>query len=161
MTYSLACKSRGIDCIFDPGQSLPMWPRGDLTRCITGSKILISNDYELELIMTSTGLDREKLLQSTGIIITTLGELGSRVVTADGELVIPAARPRTVVDPTGAGDAYRAGLIKGLVQGKDIRDCAMMGSVCASFAVESYGTQEYRFSPDEFRERLNMSSRRD
>ncbi|HEY56222.1 MAG TPA: carbohydrate kinase family protein [Dehalococcoidia bacterium] len=160
MTYSLACKSRGIDCIFDPGQSLPMWPRGDLTRCITGSKILISNDYELELIMTSTGLDREKLLQSTGIIITTLGELGSRVVTADGELVIPAARPRTVVDPTGAGDAYRAGLIKGLVQGKDIRDCAMMGSVCASFAVESYGTQEYRFSPDEFRERLNMSSRR-
>jgi adenosine kinase len=159
VAYSSACKSRGIDCIFDPGQSLPMWPRDDLIRCITGSRILISNDYELELIMNSTGLNQEKLLQSTGIIITTLGEMGSRVVTADGELAIPATKPKTVVDPTGAGDAYRAGLIKGLVQGKDIRECAMIGSVCASFAVESYGTQEYRFSPDEFRERLNISSR--
>ena len=154
MTYSLTCKSRGIDYIFDPGQSLPMWQKHDLIRCIKGSRILISNDYELELIMTSTELAREELLQNTGIIVTTLGEMGSRVITADGEIAIPAARPKTVVDPTGAGDAYRAGLIKGLVQGKDIRECAMMGSVCASFAVESYGTQEYRFSPDEFRERL-------
>jgi adenosine kinase len=161
MTYSLACREQGIDCIFDPGQSLPMWSREDLVRCITGARILISNDYELELIMSSTGLERERLLQSTGIIITTLGEMGSRVITADGELTIPAARPRTVADPTGAGDAYRAGLIKGLVQGKDIRECALMASVCASFAVESYGTQEYRFSPDEFRERLDTSSCRD
>ncbi len=161
MTYSLACRERGIDCIFDPGQSLPMWSREDLVRCITGARLLISNDYELELIMSSTGLDRERLLQRTGIIITTLGEMGSRVVTADGELTIPAARPRTVADPTGAGDAYRAGLIKGLVQGKGIRECALMASVCASFAVESYGTQEYRFSPDEFRERLDTSSCRD
>jgi len=161
VAYSSACKERGIGYIFDPGQSLPMWSRDDLTRCITGARILISNDYELELIMTSTGLDRERLLQNTGIIITTLGEMGSRVVTADGELTVPAARPKTVVDPTGAGDAYRAGLIKGLVQGKGIRECAVTGSVCASFAVESYGTQEYCFSPDEFRERLDISSCRD
>ncbi len=161
MSYSSAYKSRGIDYIFDPGQSLPMWPRDDLIRCITGSMILISNDYELELIMNSTGLNQGKLLQSTGIIITTLGEMGSRVVTTDGELDIPAAKPKTVTDPTGAGDTYRAGLIKGLVQGKDIRECALMGSVCASFAVESYGTQEYRFSTHEFRERLATSSCRD
>ncbi len=161
MSYSSAYKSRGIDYIFDPGQSLPMWPRDDLIRCITGSMILISNDYELELIMNSTGLNQGKLLQSTGIIITTLGEMGSRVVTTDGELDIPAAKPKTVTDPTGAGDTYRAGLIKGLVQGKDIRECALMGSVCASFAVESYGTQEYRFSTHEFRERLAISSCRD
>ncbi|MBN1862634.1 MAG: carbohydrate kinase family protein [Dehalococcoidales bacterium] len=159
--YSLACKSRGINYIFDPGQSLPMWSKDDLTQCITGSRILISNDYELELIISSTGLDRERLLESTGIIITTLGEMGSLVVTTDGELSIPAARPKTVVDPTGAGDAYRAGLVKGLVQGKEIRESALMGSVCASFAVESYGTQEYRFSPEEFRARLDIISCRD
>jgi adenosine kinase len=94
------------------------------------------------------------LLQNTEIIVTTLGEMGSRVITADDELAIPAARPKVVIDPTGAGDAYRGGLIKGLVQGKDIRECAIMGSICASFAVECYGTQEYHFSPDEFRERL-------
>ena len=62
-----------------------------------------------------------------------------------------------VEDPTGAGDAYRGGLISGLVRGKDIEHCATMGSVCASFAVERYGTQEYTFTPVEFNERLNRS----
>ena len=70
---------------------------------------------------------------------------------------IPAVKPRKVEDPTGAGDSYRGGLISGLVRGKDIEQCARMGSVCASFAVECYGTQEYRFSPEEFNERLNSS----
>jgi adenosine kinase len=60
-----------------------------------------------------------------------------------------------VEDPTGAGDSYRGGLISGLIRGKDIGQCARMGSVCASFAVECYGTQEYTFSPEEFNERLN------
>jgi adenosine kinase len=63
-------------------------------------------------------------------------------------------KPKEVVDPTGAGDAYRAGLIKGLLQGKDIAESAMMGSVCASFAVERYGTQDYSFSVGEFQERF-------
>ncbi|HJX69538.1 MAG TPA: PfkB family carbohydrate kinase, partial [Dehalococcoidia bacterium] len=68
---------------------------------------------------------------------------------------IPAIKPKRVVDPTGAGDAYRAGLIKGMIQGKSIEECAMMGSVCASFAIENRGTQEYTFTLEEFRERLN------
>lgn len=158
ITYSLTCKSRGIKYIFDPGQSLPMWQRQNLIRCIKGATILISNDYELELIMTNTGLERGELLQNTKTIVTTLGELGSQVITADAEIAIPAVRPKKVADPTGAGDAYRAGLIKGLVQGNDIRKCAIMGSVCASFAVECYGTQEYHFTPEEFKERLTKYS---
>ena len=84
--------------------------------------------------------------------------MGSRVLTPDTEIAIPAAKPRVVVDPTGAGDAYRAGLIKGLVQGKPIEQCAIMGSVCASFAVECYGTQDYHFSLEEFKERLDKYS---
>ena len=154
MTYSLTCKTRGIGYIFDPGQSLPMWDSQDLIQCITGSKIMISNDYELELVMSKTGLDKKKLLQRTGTIITTLGELGSRVCTVDREIKIPAVKPREVLDPTGAGDAYRAGLIKGLIEGRDIEQSAKMGSACASFAVECYGTQEYYFSLTEFEERL-------
>jgi len=63
--------------------------------------------------------------------------------------------PRKVVDPTGAGDAYRGGLISGLVRGENIEQCARMGSACASFAVECYGTQDYAFSPEEFNERLD------
>lgn len=156
MSYSLTCQSRGINYIFDPGQSLPIWQRKDLIQCIEGSKILISNDYELELIITITGLDRKGLLEKTQAIITTLGEMGSQILTQDGKTHLPAAKAKKVVDPTGAGDAYRAGLIKGLVQGKKIELCAVMGSVCASFAVECYGTQEYRFSPQEFNERLEQ-----
>lgn len=153
--YSLACKSLGIDYIFDPGQSLPMWQTQDLIQSIEGSKILISNDYELELITSITGLNRKELLKKTEIVITTLGEMGSRLITPQGEIAIPAAKPKVVADPTGAGDAYRAGLAKGLIQGKSIKQCAIMGSVCASFAVECYGTQEYHFSLDEFKERLD------
>ncbi|UCG84227.1 MAG: carbohydrate kinase family protein [Dehalococcoidia bacterium] len=153
--YSQTYQSRGIDFIFDPGQSLPMWDGGELAECISGSRILVSNDYELDLIINMTGLDRTELLKRTGVIITTLGEQGSRVYTADDEIVIPAVKPGTVVDPTGAGDAYRAGLIKGLVQRKKIAECAMMGSVCASYAVEHYGTQGYHFSLEEFQKRLD------
>ena len=154
---SVAYKARGIDYIFDPGQSLPMWESQDLIQCIDGSKILISNDYELELIMNKTGFDKEKLLQQTGAIITTLGELGSRICTPDGDIKIPAVKPKKVVDPTGAGDAYRGGLIKGLIQGRNIEDSAKMGGACASFAVECYGTQEYYFNLTEFEERLRAT----
>ena len=157
MNYSVTCKARGIDYIFDPGQSLPMWDSQDLTQCIEGSKILISNDYELELVIDKTGLDKKELLQWTNSIIITLGELGSRVCTPDCEIDIPAIKPKKVVDPTGAGDAYRAGLIKGLIQCSNIEQSAKMGSVCASFAVECYGTQEYHFSLMEFEERLSSA----
>ena len=154
MNYSVTYKAKGIDYIFDPGQSLPMWDSQDLIQCIEGSKIVISNDYELELIMNKTGLDKKKLLQRTNTIVTTLGELGSRICTPDCEINIPAIKPKKVVDPTGAGDAYRAGLIMGLIQGRNIEQSAKMGGVCASFAVESHGTQEYYFSLMEFEERL-------
>ncbi len=154
MNYSVTYKAKGIDYIFDPGQSLPMWDGQDLIQCIEGSKIMVSNDYELELISGKTGLDRTKLIQRTNSIVTTLGELGCRVCTPDFDINIPAIKPKEVVDPTGAGDAYRAGLIKGLIQGKNMEQSARMGSVCASFAIECYGTQEYYFSLTEFEERL-------
>ena len=115
---------------------------------------MVANDYELGLIISKTGLDKNKLLQRTNSIITTLGEMGSRVCTPDNEIDIPTVKPKEVVDPTGAGDAYRAGLIKGLIQGRNIEQSARMGSVCASFAIECYGTQEYYFSLTEFEERL-------
>src|SRR5512136_1967594 len=133
--YPQECKARRIPCIFDPGQSLPMLNPQDLLRAIDGCLILISNDYELDLITSKTGLTKSQLLERTGAIITTLGEHGSRVCTLQAETAIPAAKPREVVDPTGAGDSYRGGLIAGLARGLDIVKSAQMGSVCASFAV--------------------------
>ena len=158
VAYPAACKARGIDYLFDPGQSLPMLGVTDLIRAIEGCRILISNDYELDLIMSKTGLSKKALLERAGAVIVTLGSQGSRVTTREGEADIVVVKPRKVEDPTGAGDAYRGGLISGLVRGKDLCHSARMGSVCASFAVECYGTQEYTFTPEEFAERFNGSS---
>ena len=154
MNYPRLCKERGIDYIFDPGQSLPMWDAKDLIRSIEGSRILIVNDYELDLIMNKTGLNKKELLRLPKTIITTLGEHGSRISMSDGDIGIPVVKTDNVKDPTGAGDSYRGGLISGLIRGKDIEQCARIGSVCASFAVECYGTQEYCFTADEFNRRL-------
>lgn len=152
--YPRTCKARGIDYILDPGQSLPMWDKNDLIGAIDGCRILIVNDYELSLITSKTGLDKTALLTMAGTIITTLGEAGSQISTRNDEISVPAYRVKKVVDPTGAGDSYRGGLLSGLVKGKNIEECAWMGSICSSFSVETYGTQEYSFTPDEFNERL-------
>jgi adenosine kinase len=154
VSYPLICKERGIDYIFDPGQSLPMWDAKDLMRSIEGCRILIVNDYELDLILNKTGLNKKELLKLPKTIITTLGEHGSRISMPEGDIAIPVIKTDKVKDPTGAGDSYRGGLISGLIRGKDIEQCAKMGGVCASFAVECYGTQEYRFTTDEFNQRL-------
>ncbi len=154
INYPAACRQKNIPYIFDPGQSIPVWDAKELVRAIEGSMILIVNDYEFELIVDKTGLKKERLLGITGAIITTLGEEGSQVFTAEREIKIRPAKNRQVSDPTGAGDAYRGGLLCGLSRGLDIEQSAKMGSVCASFAVECYGTQEYSYTPDEFNERL-------
>ncbi|MFZ4438690.1 MAG: carbohydrate kinase family protein [Syntrophales bacterium] len=159
MNYPQACKAKGIEYIFDPGQSLPLWDGKELVRAIEGCKILIVNDYELNLIIKKTELDKKALMGLAGTLITTLGESGSQVCTLDSEIGISPVKAKKVEDPTGAGDCYRGGLICGLVQGKNMEQSARMGSTCASFAVECYGTQEYCFTPKEFRERLNITDR--
>jgi adenosine kinase len=103
MNYPCSCKARGIDYIFDPGQSLPLWEAKELVRAIEGCKILIVNDYELNLIFSKTGLDKEALLGLAGTIITTLGELGSKVSMPDSEIGIsPAKAKKAPAIPTGA-----------------------------------------------------------
>ena len=153
MEYAKYYKSKGIDCICDPGQSLTAWDGNDLTDWIAGSAMLISNDYELELISKITGKNKKELLGLTKTIITTFGEKGSLISTASGDNTVPAAKAGEVADPTGAGDAYRAGLLKGLVTGKDLESAAKIGAVAATYAIEKYGTQEHHFTLDEFQER--------
>lgn len=151
--YAAACRDKGIKYICDPGQSLTQWDGRALRDWIEGSAVLISNDYELELIMKMTGMDKKSLLSLTGTIITTIGEKGSLVSGASSDTGIGVAKVAKVVDPTGAGDAYRAGLLKGLAMGKDILTSAKMGAVVAAYAVEKYGTQEHRFSYQDFLDR--------
>ena len=154
MAYAGKCREKGIRYICDPGQSLTQWKSGDLREWIRGSFMVISNDYELEMIMKITGLMKEDLLGMTGCLITTLGENGSVIRQPDGEKTVPVAKPGAVVDPTGAGDAYRAGLMKGLASGLDIESSAKMGAVAAVYTIEHYGTQEHAFTHDEFMKRF-------
>lgn len=148
--YCRDFRERRIRYIFDPGQAITSFTGEQLLDMITGAYILISNDYELEMIKAATGLDRDELLARTSAIITTLGENGSLLVTSDGEIPTPAARAAKVIDPTGAGDSYRSGLIKGLVTGRELEVAARMGAVSASYAVEHLGTQEHCFTLEEY-----------
>lgn len=155
--YSRLFKEKKISYIFDPGQSIPSLSGEDMMEMITGSLMLVSNDYELELIKKGTGWSKNDMLQRTGAIITTLGEQGSILTTHNNETRIPAARPTRLHEPTGAGDAYRAGLIKGLLMKKDLVEAAQMGTTTASYAVEKHGTQEHRFTLEEFWKRYHVN----
>jgi adenosine kinase len=153
LAYSRAYKARGVPYIFDPGQSIPAWGGDELKEMATGARALIVNDYELEMFRQKTGLPEEDLLNLTPAVITTRGEAGSYLRTAAGIEDFPAIRVQQVQDPTGAGDAYRAGLIKGLALGLSWPEAVRMGAVLASFCVELQGTQEHRVEVRQFWER--------
>ncbi len=157
MSYAAVCRSKGIPYICDPGQSLSLWDGNALREWIEGSLIFVSNDYELELVMTMTGIDKKGMLRMTNTIITTLGEKGALISTHDSNERIPSAAVSQVLDPTGAGDAFRAGLLKGLVTGQNIETATRMGAVSATFAIENYGTQEHTFTYEAFLERYRVN----
>ena len=148
--YTRRYQEMGIFSIFDPGQSIPAWDGDDLAVSIGGSKMLVSNDYELGMIRNKTGLQVEQLLDTVEAIVTTKAEQGSEVITRDGVVAVPAVPTGTEVFPIGAGDAFRGGLIKGLVQGDTLVRAVQLGTVCGHYAVQSSGTQEYTFTMEEF-----------
>ncbi|WP_291321402.1 carbohydrate kinase family protein [Desulfonatronospira sp.] len=148
--YSRRYREKKVRCIFDPGQNIPAFSGEKLLDMISGSFILIANDYELEMIMKNTGKSKAELLEYTENIITTLGELGCSVLNGGDDAVLPAVRVSQVVDPTGAGDGFRAGLIKGLTEGRSVSEAAKVGLTSAAYAVEHHGTQEHYFTPEEF-----------
>jgi adenosine kinase len=150
LAYSRFYKGAGVRYIFDPGQSIPAWGGEELREMADGALALIVNDYELEMFRQKTGLEAADLLKLTPHLITTRGEQGSLVQTDRGANEIPAVPASQVLDPTGAGDAYRAGLLKGLALGLDWPAAARMGAVLASFCVEQQGTQEHRLEIPEF-----------
>jgi len=155
--YARICRDKGIPYICDPGQSLTKWEGKMLIDWLDGCLLLISNDYELEMIMKMTGMDKKGLLGLAKTIITTLGEKGSLISTPEIDVSIPAAKVFSILDPTGAGDAYRAGLLKGIVMGRDIETAARIGTIAATYAIEKYGTQEHYYTYEDFIERYKSN----
>ncbi|TSC53370.1 MAG: adenosine kinase [Microgenomates group bacterium LiPW_16] len=153
INFAKECQKFGIPYLFDPGMQLPRLSVEDLACGVRVAKILIGNDYEMALIneKLKRKMDKDKIL------ITTLGEKGS-IIEADGKIYkIPPAKPKKVLDPTGAGDAYRAGFLAGYLRGFHLSVCGKMGSVCAVYTVEKYGTQTHRFTLREFTERYKQN----
>ena len=153
--YAERYREMGIFSIFDPGQSLPAWNGPDLAEAIGRCDMLVSNDYELALIAQSTGLTAHDLLEKVDTVVTTKGEQGCEIVTRAGSVTVPPVPTDNVVDPTGAGDAFRGGLIKGMINGDSMQRCVEMGTVCAHYAIQQLGTQHYTFTIDEFTGTLN------
>ena len=146
-------KEKGVHCIFDPGQQIPALSGGHLAEAIAGAHMLICNEYELELVRKSTGKTHAELQELTPVIITTFGAEGARIEENGRETRIRAVPPKQVADPTGAGDAFRGGLLKGLVSGLPLVEAARMGATAASFCVECLGTQAHNYTIEEFQAR--------
>jgi adenosine kinase len=144
------CRTAGIPWIFDPAHQLPLMSASDLEEGTRGAWMLIGNDYELELIQERCGKPIEGLLQLASMVVITLGRKGSRIATPDRIWEIPAASPSVEADPTGAGDAYRAGLVSGLLRGLSIEESGRIAALAATYVVEQVGTIEHSYTPTEF-----------
>jgi adenosine kinase len=151
------CRDRRVPFVFDPAHQLPMMAGEDVTDSANGAWITIGNDYELELIQERTGRDMDGMLELTEIVVTTLGRHGSRITTRHGAVDIPAAPSDHEVDPTGCGDAYRAGLVAGLLRGLPLYEAGCIASLAATYAVEHVGTIEHSYTREEFAERHRLS----
>ncbi len=136
------CKSFKIRYMYDPGQQVSNLEGSDMAAGLDGAEILSLNDYELGLLCEKTGLTPDQIKAKTPILITTFGKEGSMIegTKVPEPIKIPATKPDTVADPTGAGDAYRAGFLHGYLRGWELVKCGQLGSVWASFIVEKHGT---------------------
>jgi adenosine kinase len=143
-------KARGIPVILDPGQQTPVFSGDELLKMLSGVYLLITNEYELDLILKKTNSkDPKDLLQWTSAIVTTMGAKGSSYMTKDETRHIKAVPVAQVVNPTGAGDGYRAGFMKAIYSGNDLLTACEFGAAVSSFCVESRGVQEHSFSLQE------------
>jgi len=140
----------GVPFIFDPGQGMPMFDGGDLKHFIEQATWVTVNDYESELMQERTGWTAAQIAEQVDALIVTLGGDGSMVYTSDRVIEIPTASTKAVIDPTGCGDAYRAGLLYGLMNDLGWESTGRMASLCGAIKIESAGTQNHSFTRDTF-----------
>jgi len=147
----------GIPFIFDPGQGLPMFGAQELERFVAQAEWVTVNDYEWQLMQQKTGWSAADVVKKVAALIVTRGAEGSTIHTKEGDFAIPCAAPKAVVDPTGCGDAYRAGLLHGLLHGLPWQATGRIASLMGAIKIETRGTQNHRFTRAEFEQRLQES----
>mgnify|MGYP000048770286 FL=1 len=158
LQHTQACKDLGVAFIADPSQQLPRLD-GEQTRAIVdGAAYLFNNEYEASLIEQRTGWSPEEVLDHVGVRVTTLGKNGAHITSKSGlDIKVEVAKEEEIKDPTGVGDAFRAGFLMGLQWERSLERCAQIGSLLATYVIETVGTQEFVLSKSEFLARLETA----
>ncbi len=163
--YAEECRTLGIKFIFDPGQQCARMSGEELAAGLAGAFMLICNDYEFELIRQKTGKGEAEILAECEMLVITKGEHGSTILRNGrrpagqgqrSEIDVPAVAPHKIADPTGVGDAFRGGFMKGLAQGSSDEVCGRMGSVAATYALEHLGGTSHNYTWPEFVKRYEQ-----
>ncbi|MBN2045581.1 MAG: carbohydrate kinase family protein [Anaerolineales bacterium] len=148
--YIAECKQMGISYIYDPSQQIVRVDGDTLRNGIDGATALFVNEYEFELVRKMTGMSAAEILEKVELIVVTLGSKGVQVYHADEKLEVPSVLPQQIIDPTGAGDAFRGGFLTGFSRGWDFKTCARMGALSATYCLESDGPQGQAYTKEEY-----------
>jgi adenosine kinase len=151
--YAEECRALGIPYVWDPGQQCARMSGDELREGLTGARLVICNDYEFQLIRQKTDLDEPAVLEHAQALVVTRGAHGCVIHEKDRIVEVPAVEPHRIVDPTGVGDAFRGGFLKGMAHSADHEVCARLGAVAATYALEHLGGQSHAYAWPEFRER--------
>jgi len=157
LQYADECRVLDIPFIFDPGQQCARMDGPALAEGITGAHMVICNDYEFELIRQKTGMSEPDILNQAALLVITRGEEGCTILTRGDRINVPAVPPARIVDPTGVGDAFRGGFMKGLAMEASLEVCGQLGSVAATYALEHLGGTNHAYTWEEFAERYEQN----
>ncbi len=152
ITHAQGFSDNNIPFIFDPGQAMPLFDGDDLKKFIKQATWMAVNDYEYELVCECTGMNADEIAKDLKALIVTRGEKGSEIYTNGKLYRIPVVEAQQVKDPTGCGDAYRAGLLYGFMNDLDIETTGRIASLLGSIKIASAGTQNHSFSKKEFKD---------
>lgn len=152
--YARQAKQLGIPYAFDPSQQIVRMNGEMIREGIDGAKFLFCNEYEYELLKKHSGWSEEEIAAKVEVMVITLGENGSRVLSRSAEIHVPIFPTAQIADPTGVGDAFRSGFLTGYYKGLDLETCGKMGALVSTYVLEQVGTQSHHFTIDEFKARF-------
>jgi adenosine kinase len=158
LRHTEVAKSKGIAVLADPSQQMARLSGEEIKALIDGATYLFLNEYELALAIQKTGWSDDEILDRVKYRVVTLGSAGSRVEgRGTATITVTCPQEKAKVDPTGVGDSFRSGFVAGLAWGLSHERCAQLGSLIATYVIETMGTQEYSFTPTEFLDRFEVA----
>ena len=155
--YAQECKQMGVPYLYDPGQQVVRVKPDEIREGILNAQSLFINEYEFELVQKHTGMTAEEIRQAVDYMVITCGECGSDIWVKDDYYKIPVVVPERIEDPTGVGDAFRGGFLRGLRLGYDWQTSGQMGALAATYCMENRGTQNHHYTLNEFKQRYRQN----